>query len=152
MRCWQRRKVNHKRKNIYFFKYGVYWTMCKMTHYHSVHCTIEVWSSFYSEIDIYSKWTSVAGFPPRRPGFDPRSGHVGVVVDKVVLGQNFSKYFGFPCQSLFHQLLHNHHRSSGAGTVGQKWPTYQVDSVSLQPEKLKRNKWTSSQLRMKNLN
>jgi hypothetical protein len=31
----------------------------------------------------------------------------GVVVDKVALGQVFSKYFGFPCQS-FHQFLHNH--------------------------------------------
>jgi hypothetical protein len=30
---------------------------------------------------------------------------VGFVVDKVVLGQVFSKYFGFPCQSSFHQLL-----------------------------------------------
>jgi hypothetical protein len=28
----------------------------------------------------------VAGFPPRRPGFDPRSGHVGFAVDKVALG------------------------------------------------------------------
>jgi hypothetical protein len=26
-------------------------------------------------------------------------------VDKVALGQVFSEYFGFPCQSLFHQLL-----------------------------------------------
>jgi hypothetical protein len=25
----------------------------------------------------------VAGFPPRRPGFEPRSVHVGFVVDKV---------------------------------------------------------------------
>jgi hypothetical protein len=32
-----------------------------------------------------------------------------VVVDKVALGQVFSEYFGFPCQSLFNQLLHNHH-------------------------------------------
>jgi hypothetical protein len=51
---------------------------------------------------------SVAGFPPRRPGFEPWSGHVGFVVDKVVLGQVFSEYFRFPCQSSFHQLLHNH--------------------------------------------
>jgi hypothetical protein len=29
----------------------------------------------------------VAGLPPRRPGFDPRSVHVGFVVDKVALGQ-----------------------------------------------------------------
>jgi hypothetical protein len=35
----------------------------------------------------------VAGFLPRRPGFDPRSGHVGFVVDKVALGQvSFSVY------------------------------------------------------------
>jgi hypothetical protein len=27
------------------------------------------------------------------------------VVDKVALGQVFSEYFGFPCQSSFHQLL-----------------------------------------------
>jgi hypothetical protein len=80
----------------------------------------------------------VAGFPPRRPGFDPRSGHVGFVVDKVTLGQVFSD-FGFPCQYSFHQLLHNHHHlSSGAGTIGQLWPTYQVDSVSPHPEKLKK--------------
>jgi hypothetical protein len=32
---------------------------------------------------------------------------VGFVVDKVVLGQVFSEYYGFPCQSSFHQLLHN---------------------------------------------
>jgi hypothetical protein len=32
---------------------------------------------------------------------------------------------GFPCQSSFHQLLHNHpHLSSGAGTIGQKWSQY----------------------------
>jgi hypothetical protein len=31
---------------------------------------------------------------------------VGFVVDKVALGQVFSEYFGFPCQSPFHQFLH----------------------------------------------
>jgi hypothetical protein len=36
------------------------------------------------------KWL-VAGFPSRRPGFEPRSGHVGFVVDKVALGQVFSE-------------------------------------------------------------
>jgi hypothetical protein len=67
----------------------------------------------------------VAGFPPRRPWFEPGSDHVGFVVDKVALGQVFSEYFGFPYQSLFHQLLHNHpHLSSGACTIGQKWPQY----------------------------
>jgi hypothetical protein len=38
----------------------------------------------------------VADFPPRQPGFEPGSGHVGFVVDKVELGQVFSAYFGFP--------------------------------------------------------
>jgi hypothetical protein len=37
----------------------------------------------------------------------------------VALGQVFSEYFGFPCQFAFHRLLHNHHLSSGAGTIGQ---------------------------------
>jgi hypothetical protein len=57
--------------------------------------------------------------------FDPGSGQVGFVVNKVALEQVFSEYFGFPCQSSFHQLLHNHPQlSSGAGTIGQKWPQY----------------------------
>jgi hypothetical protein len=30
---------------------------------------------------------------------------VGFGVDKVALGQVFSEYFGFPCQSLFHQFF-----------------------------------------------
>jgi hypothetical protein len=57
--------------------------------------------------------------PLWRPGLEPRSGHMGFVVDKVALRQVFSEYFGFPCQFLFHRLLHNPHQSSGAGTVGQ---------------------------------
>jgi hypothetical protein len=39
-----------------------------------------------------------------------RGKHVRFVVDKVALGEVFSEYFGFPCQSSFHQFLlqHNH--------------------------------------------
>jgi hypothetical protein len=48
----------------------------------------------------------VAGFPPRRPGLAPESGQVGFVVGKVALGQVFSEYLGFSCQSSFHQILH----------------------------------------------
>jgi hypothetical protein len=59
----------------------------------------------------------VSGFPA---GFEPRSGHVGLLVDKVALGQVFSDYFGFPCQFSFHRLFHIHrHLSSGAGTIGE---------------------------------
>jgi hypothetical protein len=66
----------------------------------------------------------VAGFPPRRPCFEPESSHVEFVVDEVALGQVFSEYFGFPCQFAFHRLLHNHHHlSSGAGIINRrtKW-------------------------------
>jgi hypothetical protein len=34
---------------------------------------------------------------------------VGFVVDRVVLGQDFSEYFGFPSLSSFHQVHHQHH-------------------------------------------
>jgi hypothetical protein len=40
---------------------------------------------------------AVTGFPPQQHGFNPRSGHVEFVVDKVELGQVFSAYFSFPC-------------------------------------------------------
>jgi hypothetical protein len=60
----------------------------------------------------------VAGFPPRRSGFEPRSGNVGFVVNILVLGQVFSEYFGFPSQFSFHRMLNiHHHLSSGAGTI-----------------------------------
>jgi hypothetical protein len=60
------------------------------------------------------------------PEFEPGSGQVGFVVDEVAPGQVFSEYFGFPCQSSFHQLLHNHpHLSSGVCKIGQRWPQYQ---------------------------
>jgi hypothetical protein len=52
-----------------------------------------------------SRWLPTAAARVRA-----RSGHVGFVVDKVTLGQVFSEYFSFPCQSLFHQIInpHNH--------------------------------------------
>jgi hypothetical protein len=62
----------------------------------------------------------LAGFPPRRPGFESRSGHVGFVVGKMALGKFFYEYLGFPCQFSFRRLLCIHlHLSSGAGTIGQ---------------------------------
>jgi hypothetical protein len=41
------------------------------------------------------------------------------MVDKVALGQIFSEYFDFTCQSSFHLLLNTHHLSSGAVNIGQ---------------------------------
>jgi hypothetical protein len=65
-------------------------------------------------MEIKVQWLRrlVAGFPPRRPGFEPWSGHVGFVVSKAALGQFVSEYFGFPCQS-FHRLLHAAHHHQG---------------------------------------
>jgi hypothetical protein len=79
-------------------------------------------------------WNQVAGFPPRRPAFEPISCHVGFVVDKVVLVQIFPEYFGFPCQLSFYRLLHTHHLSSGAGTIGQL-VTDVPSGLSLTPHK-----------------
>jgi hypothetical protein len=62
--------------------------------------------------------TVAQAVPPRRPGFEPKSGHTGFVVDKAALEQVFSEYCDFPCHS-FHRLLHTHHPSSGGGTIVQ---------------------------------
>jgi hypothetical protein len=59
---------------------------------------------------------AIAQAVSRRLGFQPRSGHVGFMLDKVALGKVFSEYFGFSYQLLLRQILHNHHLSSGAGT------------------------------------
>jgi hypothetical protein len=65
--------------------------------------------------------------------------HVGFMVDKVTLGQVFSEYFCFPRQFSFHWLLHTHHLSSGAGTIGQLMP--EVPSwLSLTPPQEKRSR------------
>jgi hypothetical protein len=80
----------------------------------------------------------VAGFSPRRPVFDPRSGHVGFVVDKVALGQVFSEFFDFPCQFSFHRLLY--HLSSGAGTIGQILADVPSGLSLTQPQQTKKKK------------
>jgi hypothetical protein len=63
-------------------------------------------------------WRLVAGFQRRWPIFDPRPCNVGFVVDKVTLGQVFSKHFDFPHQFSLHQQLYVHLLSSLAGTIG----------------------------------
>jgi hypothetical protein len=50
----------------------------------------------------------VTSFPPWRPGFDPRSDHMGFLLNNVTFGRAFSEYFGLPCQFSFHQTLHIH--------------------------------------------
>ena len=48
----------------------------------------------------------VAGLSPRRPGFYPRSVHVGFVVYKVTLGQVFPRVLRFSPVNFFPPLLH----------------------------------------------
>jgi hypothetical protein len=79
----------------------IYQTVPKMYVNFQVSSTLSQWvKPFYT--------LGLAGFPPRRPGFEPGSCQVGFVVDKVALRQVFSEYFGFPSQSLFPQILHHH--------------------------------------------
>jgi hypothetical protein len=49
-----------------------------------------------------------AGLPPRRPGFDPGSVHVGFVVDKVALGQVFPRVLRFSPVNFIPVLHHRH--------------------------------------------
>jgi hypothetical protein len=65
---------------------------------------------------------------------------VGFVVEKVEVGQVFSEYFGFPCQSSFHRMLHvhHHHLSSGAGTISQTVADVPSDLSLTPPQKQNR--------------
>jgi hypothetical protein len=49
-------------------------------------------------------------FPTAAARVRARADRVGFVVDKVALGQDFSEYFGFPCQSSYHQFLPRHNQ------------------------------------------
>jgi hypothetical protein len=79
-------------------------------------------------IQAVSRWLPTAG-----PRVRVR---LGFVVDKLELGQVLSEYFGFLCNS-FHLQLHNHHPSSGAGTIGQILADLPSGPVSPHPQKIK---------------
>jgi hypothetical protein len=92
-----------------------------------IHKTFNFFSLFYTHLNVFTQkiFGSISKILPT-PFFSRilvkinLFNHVGFMVDKVALGQAFSEYFGFPCQSAFHQFLHNHPRLlSGAGTIGQ---------------------------------
>jgi hypothetical protein len=53
--------------------------------------------------EAVSRWLPIAAARVRA-----RVWKVGFEVDEVALGQVCSEYFGFPCQSSFHQILHLH--------------------------------------------
>jgi hypothetical protein len=99
-----------------------------------IHLNISFWVAPYFR-------RSVPGFPSRRPGFEPRSSHMGFVTDKVAFEQVLPVRFGFFCQFSFHWLLHihYHHLSSGTGTVGQTV----TDVLSLTPPQVRSILWTT---------
>ena len=51
---------------------------------------------------------SFSGLSPWRPGFNPKSFHVRLVVDKVALGQFFSRVFRFSPDSTISPMFHIH--------------------------------------------
>jgi hypothetical protein len=86
-------------------------TLCNMWCFMMIHSGIQIILRYY----LNSSRSYSGNITNGRDWFAPGSGQVGFVVDKMALGQVFSEYFGFSCQSSFHQLLHNHsHLSSGA--------------------------------------
>jgi hypothetical protein len=74
----------------------------------------------------------VAGLPLRRSGFETGLGHVGFVVDKMALGQVFSEYFGFPCQSSFRQIFP---QSSSSSVI---WDWYNRSILTTLPPSVSR--------------
>jgi hypothetical protein len=60
----------------------------------------------------------VTGIPSRRPWIEPRSGHVGFVVDKVALGQVFFRVLRFPLPILIPPTAPHSFVIRG-GTTGQ---------------------------------
>jgi hypothetical protein len=74
--------------------------MCNIVH------QIKLWLLVGRTIaQVVSRWLPTAAARIRA-----RIWLVGLVVDKVALEQIFSEYFGFPCQSSFHQTLHHHNQ------------------------------------------
>jgi hypothetical protein len=73
-----------------------------------------------------------------------RAEYVGFLVDKVVLEQVFSEYFGFPYRLSFHQFLH-HHNHPGLAQQAYWWPQGRVDPLGLPNKKKYRLCYPGSQ-------
>jgi hypothetical protein len=77
-------------------------------------------------IQKYKKWVVVQGLSMSQV-------IMVFVVDKVTLGQFFPKYFGYLCQSLFHQLLHSHPSSIVRGWYNRPVVAAVPSGLSLTP-------------------
>jgi hypothetical protein len=80
----------------------------------------------------------VIGFLLLRPGFDPRSVHVGFFVDRMTLGH----IFGFPCHISFHQLL-NSHLSFRVSIIGQLMADVPSELSLTTPNEIKKSYLTT---------
>jgi hypothetical protein len=72
-------------------------------------------------LSLCTKCRWLAGFSPRRPGFEPESDDVGFLVDKITLGQVFSDYFRFLCHSFLRIVadsVSRHPRRNGGEYLG----------------------------------
>jgi hypothetical protein len=77
-------------------------------------------------------------FPTTAARIRSQVGLCGICLGQCGTVTCISECFSFPCQFSFHRLLHTHHLSTGAGTVGQMGPTCQVGSVSPPPQEMKK--------------
>jgi hypothetical protein len=78
--------------------------LLKATHRLNLQCIRASQARSHAIAQAVSRW-----LPTAAAQVQARVWKVGFVVDKVALGQVFSEYFGFPCQSSFHQILHHKH-------------------------------------------
>jgi hypothetical protein len=71
--------------------------------------TIAILSHIYYLYEVHTIAQAVSRWLPTTVAqVQARVWQVGFVVDNAALGQVFSEYFSFPCQSSFHQILHHH--------------------------------------------
>jgi hypothetical protein len=70
----------------------------------TISITFDLYVTLYTAVSWLRRLA--AGLPPRRPGFDPGSVHVGFVVDKVALGQVFPRVLRFSPVSFIPPVLH----------------------------------------------
>jgi hypothetical protein len=105
--------------------------------YTASHSTLQI----YCRENVESKGRAIAQalirlLPTAAAQIRARAEHVGFVVDKVALGQVISEYFGFLCQSSFHQFLYHHNHPGLALPIGSNWtslPSIRIKKITSNP-------------------
>jgi hypothetical protein len=89
--------------------FHILWHMCSCTR-----TSTNLMSLGHAIAQAASRWLPTAAARVRA-----RVWQVGLVVDKMAMGQVFSEYFGFPCQPHFIPPTSPSSQSSGTSTIGQ---------------------------------